>query len=72
MKQFNDWTIETSGPYRGRTIRLLTPIQFCGLPDGEELVSIGGISKIKGHDSIDQDTRGGYLAWGKLLPTGET
>lgn len=33
-------------------------------PDGVELTSICGDKKIKGKDYIDEDTRGGLLAYG--------
>jgi len=43
---------------------LITPEQFENLPDGTELISINGDKVVKGEDYIDQDTRGGYLAFG--------
>lgn len=58
----------------GRTIVLLSPSAFRGLPDGTVLLSITGEEVTKGRDYIDQDTRGpgeGYLAFGLLLPSGE-
>lgn len=44
----------------------ITPEQFEDLPEGTELTSISGDKVIKGKDYIDQDTRGGYLAFGFL------
>jgi hypothetical protein len=52
----------------GSVIYLLTPEQYAALPDGTEVVSIMNEKKIKGKDYIDDDTRGGYLAYG--LPHG--
>lgn len=45
---------------------LLTPAEFGWLPDGTTLVSIRGERVVKGHDYIDQDTRGGWLGYGLL------
>ncbi len=45
---------------------LLTPAEFGWLPDGTTLICIDGHRVVKGVDSIDQDTRGGYLAFGLL------
>jgi hypothetical protein len=42
--------------------------EFNQLPDGIELESIGGKVKIKGQDTIDNDTRFGYLAFGVRNP----
>jgi hypothetical protein len=45
---------------------LLTPAEFDLLPDGTVLVGIGGQTKVKGAEYIDQDTRYGFIAWGLL------
>lgn len=41
--------------------------QFASLPDGIALYSIFGDVKVKGRDYIDEDTRGGCLAYG-IIP----
>lgn len=43
---------------------LLTPAEFAALDDGEILTCIDGTTAIKGTDAIDDDTRGGHLAYG--------
>lgn len=50
----------------GRTIYLITPDELSQLDDGEYLWDIFGKPHIKGVDRIDDDTRGGYLAYGLL------
>ena len=55
------WSEETN-------LYLFTQEEFELLPDGIELENIGGTSKIKGKDNIDQDTRWGYLVWGVVDP----
>lgn len=45
---------------------LLTPAEFLRVPDGATLVCISGETAVKGQDYIDQDTRGGCIAWGFL------
>lgn len=45
-------------------ILLLTPDEFQRLPIGAVLVSISGFEYVKGKDYIDDDTRGGHLAYG--------
>ena len=46
---------------------LLIPIDlYDKIPDGTKLTSIDGEEKIKGKDGIDNDTRGGLLAWGLM------
>lgn len=50
-------------------IILLTPAQLLAVPDGTVLYSIMGEKVIKGKDYIDDDTRGGYLAYGFLKKT---
>ena len=57
----NEWKLDD-----GRVILLLTLGQFAILPDGTALVSISGRTVIKGKDYIDNETRGGYLAYGVL------
>ncbi len=54
-------------PHRGKDISLLTVDELARLPDGIRVVSIFGEEKVKGRDYIDDDTRGGRLAYG-LLP----
>lgn len=53
------WTLDD-----GRVIRLLTPRELLRVPDGTVLTSILGERMVKGTDPIDDDTRGGYLAFG--------
>jgi hypothetical protein len=50
------------------TLELFTPEEFEQLPDGTELTSISGDSKIKGKDYIDMDTRFGHIAYGVKDP----
>jgi len=52
----------------GRTIYLLTPEMLATLPDGTEVYSILGNMAVKGRNPIDDDTRGGWLAYGLLTP----
>jgi hypothetical protein len=47
---------------------LFTPEEYEQLPDGIELTSISGDSKIKGKDYIDMDTRFGHIAYGVKDP----
>ena len=55
-----------------RTIQLITPEQYRTLEMGTKLIDIFGETKVKSPNSddpnspnyIDQDTRGGYLAYG--------
>lgn len=47
---------------------LFTPEEFDQLPDGIELTSISGKSKVKGKDEIDMDTRFGHTAFGVKDP----
>lgn len=48
------------------TLYLLKPAQIESLPKGTVLTSISGEQKIKGIDYIDDDTRGGFTAYGFL------
>ena len=50
----------------GRSLTLLMPKELEALPDGARLVCIDGTEVVKGQDKIDDDTRGGYLAYGVL------
>jgi hypothetical protein len=61
----NNWPLgrDTDGEPE-YVIQLITPVEFAALPDGTELISIMGDIKVKGIDYIDDDTRGGYLAFG--------
>lgn len=45
-------------------LMLLTPEEFLFLPDGAILTCIDGSKAVKGKDYIDDDTRGGHLAYG--------
>ena len=56
---YNTWELPD-----GTTTNLLTPEEYQDLPDDIVLISISGEKKIKGVDYVDQDTRGGFLAWG--------
>lgn len=70
------WTIGGSNPeifadsipqeLLGKRVLLQTPEEFAQLPDGTELYSIMGKRAVKGVDEIDDDTRGGHLAFGIL------
>jgi len=51
------WSNETK-------LYLLTPSEFVQLPDGFVLESILEETVVKGKDYIDDDLRGGYLAYG--------
>lgn len=53
----------------GSIIRLVTPAEFSGIPDGTELYCIDGRKVIKGTDYIDDDTRLGCMAFGYLSST---
>lgn len=47
----------------------LIPLCYCkNWPNGIEVTSINGAKKVKGQDYIDEDTRGGLLAFG-IYPT---
>lgn len=48
----------------GTIIELIRPEEFATLPDGTVLRSIRGETKVKGTDYCDNDTRGGFLAFG--------
>jgi hypothetical protein len=47
---------------------LLTPEELGKLPDGIILECIDGTKVTKGKDYIDDDTRGGYIAFGIRKP----
>jgi hypothetical protein len=51
----------------GRVLELLTPDQFKALPEFAELVCIDGTTAVKGRDLIDDDTRGGRMAYGQVV-----
>ena len=55
----NRWKLDD-----GHTIWLLTEKEFETLPNGTKLISILGEVVTKGIDTIDMDTRGGYIAFG--------
>lgn len=56
---------EEAGP---NSLWLVTPAEFEKLPDGMVFESIGGKFYTKGKDYIDQDVRGGHLAFGVRNP----
>jgi hypothetical protein len=63
------WRIESFDPSRpwpheGEYISLLTPEEFARLPNGVTVISIFGKEYVKGRDYIDDETRGGRLAFG--------
>lgn len=65
------WKIESFDPneplpHEGETIILLTPTELERVPDGVAVLNIFGREFIKGVDRINNDTRGGYLAYGTL------
>jgi hypothetical protein len=63
------WTIEPRcGKHAGKVIYLVTPEEFAKLPKGTPLLSINGREVVKGIHYVDGDTRGGYLAYGVLIP----
>lgn len=49
-------------------IKLITPSELKKIKDGTELYCIFGSKVIKGKDHIDNDTRGGFLAYGFKRP----
>ena len=53
--------------FLGREIPLIYAENYGSVPLGTVLASICGEVKIKGHDYIDMDTRGGWLAYG-IIP----
>ncbi len=57
----NKWKIPD-----GRFIFLITPEQLSSLKDGTKLINIFGQTFTVGIDNIDDDTRGGYCAFGLL------
>lgn len=57
----NDWTLDN-----GRVITLLRPEDLKDLQKGSILYDIFGDRHVIGIDIIDNDTRGGYLAYGTL------
>lgn len=59
---FNDWEMPD-----GRAIRLLKPAELDALPVKTKVFSIDGEEKHVGVDTIDRDTRYGFLAWGLLI-----
>jgi len=53
------WDIVGDGP-----LWLLTPEEFTEVPDGTVLLSISDNTRVKGKDYIDDDIRGGCIAYG--------
>lgn len=58
------WKEDEEGPF----LWLVPQSHFDQVPDGAAMVSITGDVKIKGVHDIDQDTRGGFLAFGFFGP----
>lgn len=58
---YNDWTLDD-----GRVIQLITPDTLKNLDKGTKLICINGSTYTVGVDVIDDDTRGGLLAFGHL------
>ena len=52
----------------GNGLWLVTPKELTELPDGIVLTCIDGSTAVKGKDYIDDDTRGGVLAYGIMNP----
>lgn len=52
------------GNWDGEGLLLLTPELLPKVPDGTTLTSISGNKLVKGRDYLDDDTRGGCLAYG--------
>lgn len=61
-----NWTLDD-----GRRMQLVTLEDFKALPKGTVLLDIFGKPHTKGVDYIDDDTRGGYLAFGLLADSEE-
>jgi hypothetical protein len=59
---FNTWKLED-----GRTIALMTPAELAKATPGEVLTCIDGTTARVGFDLIDDDTRAGLLAYGRLV-----
>lgn len=65
----NSWKIDyENSPNFGLEIFLVHERQLPIIPDGTKLICIDGTEVVKGIDWIDDDTRGGYLAYGTLKP----
>lgn len=58
---YNDWTLDD-----GRIIQLITPETLSKLDVGTRLIDIYGEDAFVGLNTIDNDTRGGLLAYGRL------
>lgn len=69
MRKNPTWRVERA-PEKDLIIELIHEDDFSKVPDGTELYSIFGRKVVKGVDEIDTDTRGGYLAFGKVLESG--
>lgn len=48
----------------GTELSLITPAEFATVAAGTELFDIFGRAYVVGTDKIDDDTRGGFLAYG--------
>lgn len=53
--------------FDGKTLYLCPEVEFDRVPNGTAMCSISGERVVKGRDPIDNDTRGGYLAFGVLV-----
>lgn len=65
--EFNPWSRQTRtvwGAGDKDHLWLLKPDELELIPDGTTLVCINGTTKVVGQDYIDNDTRGGLLAYG--------
>jgi hypothetical protein len=54
--------------WQSPAIDLITPAELATLAPGTKLVCIDGRHVIVGKDTIDGDTRQGFLAYGFLIP----
>lgn len=61
-RTMSHWTL-----HDGRVVALLTPAELTEVPDGTVLVSIMGRRAVVGTDTVDGDTRGGFLAFGPVI-----
>lgn len=62
--RFLGWEFYAPFYTRSGKIDLITSAHFSRLPEGVTLICIDGSNAVKGTDRIDDDTRGGFLAYG--------
>lgn len=62
------WGEDYAGQPSDMELYLCPKSQFAAIPNGTTMHSISGGVKVKGVDSIDQDDRDGFLAWGFMAP----